>query len=72
MIKLRHSWQPHYNYFNYLEKSCSKCGCIKRWDDYLNRWIFIVENNNVTRRPTNNIVYNRPSCIHPENAAKLK
>jgi len=69
--QLNHSWKKHPNPHNYLESMCTKCGCIRRYDDILGSWIFIRDINNVTRRSTRGVSYDRPSCIHPENSPKL-
>jgi len=70
--KLRHSWARNPNPYGRLEYACSHCGCLKRWDQVLGFWIYITYSNNVTARPSANVLFNTPTCVHPENSPKPK
>lgn len=64
MLKvLQHKWERDPNPWHHIQYICTKCGVLKRWDDTLGRWIYIVYSTNVTARQTANVRYDRPECV---------
>lgn len=64
MLKvLKHKWERDPNPWHHIQYRCTKCGVLKRWDDTLQRWIYVTFSTNVIARTSGTVVYDRPECI---------